>query len=293
MWSTLVHVEEPGLGETRQPTTSEYGLLGPPDPGFRLDRTPSSADLADLVERHWLTSWDLPDGRLGEVTLLPHPCLNLIFDGGVVMVAGVGRERFSYPYSGRGRVFGVKFRPGAFLPFLGEPVSRLTDGYRPLATLWGPDGAAALAAELGAAADLDALAAVAERHLRAHRPAPDEEVARVGEIVHVLLHDRSIRRVEEVAERFALSARSLQRLFHRYVGVSPKWVLQRYRLHEAAFRLAESATDPEAHPRWPEVAVELGYFDQSHFIRDFTRAVGIPPGAYVQACAEGRRPLRV
>jgi AraC-like DNA-binding protein len=108
----------------------------------------------------------------------------------------------------------------------------------------------------------------------------------VSRIVHALLYDRSINRVDDVTARFGLSARSLQRLFQRYVGVSPKWVLQRYRLHEAAARLAEGTSGT-----WAEVAVELGYCDQSHFIRDFTRAVGMTPVAYAVACARCQQPV--
>jgi AraC-like DNA-binding protein len=63
-------------------------------------------------------------------------------------------------------------------------------------------------------------------------------------------------------------------------------VLQRYRLHEAAARLAEGASGT-----WAEVAVELGYFDQSHFIRDFTRAVGMTPVAYADACNRRQEPV--
>jgi AraC-like DNA-binding protein len=280
-------VSETGLGQTRQvTTTSEYGILGIRDVDFHLDRVPASADLADLVERHWLVRWHLPEGRRASVTLLPHPCVNLVFDRGQVAIAGVGQERFTYEYSGEGRVFGVKFRPGAFLPFLGGPVSQLTGQAVPLATLWGADDARRFAGELATSADLDDLVAVAERHLRAHWPQPDLEVAIVGRIVHALLHDRSVSRVDDVSARFGLSARSLQRLFQRYVGVSPKWVLQRYRLHEAAARLAEGTGGT-----WAEVAVELGYFDQSHFIRDFTRAVGMTPVAYADACARGQAPV--
>ncbi|MGC9671251.1 AraC family transcriptional regulator [Planosporangium sp. 12N6] len=275
------------LGQTRQiATTSEYGILGVRDVDFYLDRMPASADLADLVERHWLVRWELPEGRRASVTLLPHPCVNLVFDRGHVAIAGVGRERFTYRYEGRGRVFGVKFRPGGFLPFLGGPVSPLTGQTWPLATLWGADAARRLADELARAAGLDELVEVAERHLRAHRPAPDREVTRVGRIVHALLHDRSVRRVDDVCVRFGLSARSLQRLFQRYVGVSPKWVLQRYRLHEAAARLADGTSGT-----WAEVAVELGYFDQSHFIRDFSRAVGMTPVAYADACVRRQAPV--
>ena len=42
---------------------------------------------------------------------------------------------------------------------------------------------------------------------------------------------------------------------------------------------------------WAEVAAELGYFDQSHFIRDFTAAVGMTPAAYADACRTHRAPV--
>ena len=255
---------------------------------FHVDRVPAAADLAEFVERHWLVRWDLPAGRRASVTLLPHPCVNLVFNQGEAMIAGVGREAFTYRYAGRGQVFGVKFRPGGFLPFLRRPVWHLTDQTRPLATLWGASDARLFARDLAAAeTDLNALVEVAERHLRAHWPPPDPEVARVGRIVHALLYDRSMTRVEDVAERFELSTRSLQRLFQRYVGVSPKWVLSRYRLHEAAARLAENTATTSA-----EVAAELGYFDQSHFIRDFTRTVRMTPQAYADACERRQAPVR-
>jgi AraC-like DNA-binding protein len=284
-------VSEAPLGHARHDhahlsTTTEYGVLGVRGVDFRLDRLPASADVADLVERHWLVQWDLPEGRRASVTLLPHPCVNLVLDRGQLAIAGVGRDRFTYEFTGRGHVFGVKFRPGAFLPFLRGRVSQLTDQVRPLATLWGTADAERLASDLAHAADLEDLAAVAERHLRAHWPDADPAVAQVGRIVHALLYDRSVARVDDVATRFGLSSRQLQRLFQRYVGVSPKWVLQRYRLHEAAARLTEGTSGT-----WAEVAVELGYFDQSHFIRDFTRAIGMTPVAYADACRRQQAPV--
>ena len=65
-----------------------------------------------------------------------------------------------------------------------------------------------------------------------------------------------------------------------YVGASPAWVIRRYRLQAAAARLtARPPADVRA------VAWELGYADQAHLIRDFRAAVGVTPGAYVQARA--------
>jgi AraC-like DNA-binding protein len=266
-------------------TTSEYGVLGVRTTGFSLDRFPPAADLADLVERHWLVSWELPPGRDGSVTLLPHPCVNVVLDGGRLAVSGVGRDRFTYAYRGSGRVFGVKFRPGAFLPFLHAPVSDITGAVLPAEQLWGP-AAAELAARMTAAPGVDEMVGLVEAFLRERRPPSDPQVELVGRIVAALLHDRTICRVDDVTERFNINPRTLQRLFQRYVGVSPKWVLRRYRLHEAAAVLAR-----EQHRPWAEVAAELGYFDQSHFIRDFTAAIGITPVAYAQACLRAEAPV--
>lgn len=82
-------------------------------------------------------------------------------------------------------------------------------------------------------------------------------------------------RVEDLAERLAVSVRTLQRLFRERVGVTPKWMLGRYRLHEAAERIAGGdVTD------WAALALDLGYFDQAHFIRDFGAVVGRTPADY-------------
>jgi len=79
-------------------------------------------------------------------------------------------------------------------------------------------------------------------------------------------------RVTDVAAHHEMSTRALQRLFRRYVGAGPKWVLQRYRLHSAAERIA--AGDRGG---WAEIAAGLGYADQAHFVRDFRMLVGVTP----------------
>lgn len=269
----------------RKPTTSEYGVLGGGPRDFRLTRIPPSPDLSGFLERHWTTEWNLPPGARSSVTLLPHPCVNLVLDSGRLVVSGVGKERFTHPLEGDGHVYGVKFRPGGFFPLFGTPVSELTGRVVPVEQLWGAE-ASRLERTLAGVRDLGALVRHTEEFLRARWPEPDPNVELVGDVVQALLCDRSITRVDDVTRRFGISARSLQRLFKRYVGVSPKWVLQRYRLHEAAARLAEGTSGT-----WAEVAVELGYFDQPHFIRDFVRAVGMTPLEYVDACARAEAPV--
>jgi AraC-like DNA-binding protein len=282
--------------DARIATTSEYGVLGvrtrfesrsaDDGPGrFTLDRYPPAEDLAGLVERYWVVSWEVPPGSEASITLLPHPCANVVLDRRLLTVSGVGRGRFTYTYRGVGGVFGIKFRPGGFLPFLGRPMSDITDTAFPAEHLWGAP-ADALAERMTTAPGLDNRVALVEEFLRERWPPPDPQVEFVQRIVAALLHDRTIARVDDVTEMFGVNSRTLQRLFQRYVGVSPKWVLRRYRLHEAAAVLAREQYRP-----WAEVAGELGYFDQSHFIRDFTAAIGMTPGAYAQACRRMEAPI--
>lgn len=118
---------------------------------------------------------------------------------------------------------------------------------------------------------------VAEAFLRERLPEWDENIVTVNRVVDLIAADREITRVADVAGRLHLNKRTLQRLFYRYVGVGPKWVIRRYRLHEAAHRLADGeAVD------WPEMALDLGYFDQAHFIKDFKAIVGMPPAEYAR-----------
>ena len=79
-----------------------------------------------------------------------------------------------------------------------------------------------------------------------------------------------------------VSLRTVQRLYSEYVGVGPKWVLQRYRLHEA---LAQLHQGPDTD--WARFALGLGYYDQAHFVRDFRAPVGRTPVRYERQRRDG------
>lgn len=235
-----------------------------------------SDELQYFVEHFWLVSWDFRGEEPYLVETLPHPSVHLVIEKGSARVGGVMRGKFSTLLAEEGRVFGIKFKPGAFHPFLGAPVSTLTDRQIPVVDLFGDDGKD-LEDEIVREEDDGSMVAIAERFLRARLPERDANVELVGNLVERILDDRSITKVEELAELAGMNTRTLQRLFSRYVGVSPKWVIQRYRLHEAVEQLA-----PGVPIDWPKLALDLGYFDQAHFIRDFKGIIGVPPSEYVR-----------
>jgi AraC-like DNA-binding protein len=223
-------------------------------------------ELLPFVEHFWTVTWDLAEPETAEV--LPHPSVQLTLEAGASRVTGVPRGRFVTRLAGRGRVLGTKFRPGGFRPFLGRPVATLTGRSLPLAEVFGA-AAAGLADRALAHDDPPAAFEVVQGFLLGLEPRPDLAIELVGRIAERAAADREVTRVAHLEDLFGLGARSLQRLFAEYVGVSPKWVIQRYRLHEAAERIADGGEID-----WADLAQELGYADQAHFIRDFRRLVG-------------------
>ncbi len=215
--------------------------------------------------------------------MLAHPNVHLMWEEPEPLVYGVQRGVFRRVPRGRGQALGVKFRPGAFRPFTSGPVAALADRAVPAAGIFGPE-AAALGGRILALDDLGEMAAPADRFLLDRLPErPDPRVARVAALVDRITARPQLFRVDALAEELDLPVRRLQRLFAEYVGASPGVphaegqgrVLRRARLHEAAAR-ADEGTDVD----WPALAADLGYADQSHFIRDFTGSVGAPPTRY-------------
>jgi AraC-like DNA-binding protein len=264
-----------------RPTASTRGILGPEAVGrvFSLRRSPPAADLAHLVERHWVVRWDLGDRPPYRQEVVTHPCVNLVFEPHGAAVFGVHRRRDVRMLSGHGWAVGVKFRPGGFSGFLGRPVHEITDRALSPAAVFG-DAGAALAADAAERADAADKIALAEAFLRARMPPPDPEVELVQAVVVDMLGVDPGSTVAQIARRHAVSTRTLQRLFRRHVGVGPKWVLRRYRLQEAAEQLAAGERSD-----WTRLALDLGYFDHAHFIRDFRAVVGRSPAEYEALCA--------
>ena len=86
-------------------------------------------------------------------------------------------------------MFAVKFRPGGFYPFAGFPISSLSDKTVELAEVFGADGEKLDRAVLAEDTD-DGRVAVIETFLRNRRPAPDDNVTRLAEMVYAVARER-------------------------------------------------------------------------------------------------------
>ncbi|WP_137988712.1 helix-turn-helix domain-containing protein [Streptomyces vilmorinianum] len=256
---------------------------------------PATPELRPYVDNYWFIDWDLSEPYASHV--VPHPSVNVVFqrygEDSSGEVSGIGLDLFTKKLTGVGRVCGVKFRPGGFRPFApARPVSAWTGRRVPLDEVFAGAGDASVAAVLTPETDHARVAAL-DAFLLAHGPEPDPQAVQAMALMELVRTDRTIRRVSELARTQGLSSRSLQRLFSQCVGVGPKWVILRHRIHDALERVesAESAGGAKAAKAqgaldWAGLAAELGYSDQAHLVRDFTATVGVPPTAYARRLSD-------
>ncbi|NHA67874.1 helix-turn-helix transcriptional regulator [Phycicoccus sp. CMS6Z-2] len=252
-----------------------------------LERHPVGEAVAPWAENHWGLAWDLPDGRWFASEVVPHPTANLTVErashprpnlppGERVVVTGVATRRFDVGIRGAGVVHGVRFRPGGLAALTGHHAAGWTDRTVPAREVL-PAGTVADLADDVLVDDPPAWREAAEAALAAVAAGrdPDPAYARLIGVVADMLEDRGLVTVADVAARHATSVRTLQRLFKRYVGVGPKWVLARYRMHDVV-----TALDAGYDGSLADLAHRHGWYDQAHFTRDFAALVGLPPGQY-------------
>ena len=246
-----------------------------------IHRYAPTPELAGLVRRYWMPVWSLPAGQRSEQRVLQYPVCLLVVSHEYDLLVGPSTGLSTQVLEGSGWALGTMLQPAAGALLRGASVDGLTDRAVPLTEAPGLDGAA-LVRRIRAAVGDDPVslegqqAAIAAVEAALQRLLPiDEEGELVNAIVEYVEGDSGVQRVGQVCEKFAIGERSLQRLTARRIGLSPKWLIQRRRLHEAAERLREVQK-----PDLARVAADLGYSDQAHFGRDFRTVTGLTPGEY-------------
>ena len=275
----LMAVDEPGprrIDPTERAHLKDTAGRTPP-----IARFAPRPDLADVVRRFWLPVWDLPAGAVSVQRVLQYPVCLLVVTAEYAVLVGPSLGLSSQRLSGSGWAMGTMLQPAAGELLLGGPVTAVTDRRVGLAQVPGLDGDG-LTRQVRRAMTADPHRAEAQRvAVQATEQALaglvplDEEGLLVNAIVDHVERDPEVQRVSQVCAKFSLTERTLQRMLARRIGLTPKWLVQRRRLHEAAQRLAGAPR-----PELARVAAELGYADQAHFGRDFRAATGLTPGQF-------------
>lgn len=242
---------------------------------FQLTRFEPSEDLNEQIEHHWMVLHDLGDRPPYTQKNLSHPSQHIVINPkGETGLFGAASGVFTYTQSGTGRVFGTKFRPGMFRPYFGRAVSALTDTCLPVETTF-DRSSAELSETFAGLNDPLQMAGRMEEMIRRKPVRADAKATRARAIVEYIEASPEVISAAGLAAQFGLTVRTLQRLFDDYIGLSPKWVIDRYRMLEAVEALNAGAADGLT-----ELAHRLGYFDQAAFNHAFEKLTGEAPSHF-------------
>ncbi|MGV7210871.1 DUF6597 domain-containing transcriptional factor [Oxalobacteraceae bacterium A2-2] len=236
--------------------------------------------------------------------VLPDNCVDILWQdsGGAGFAVGMMSRAIQVASGAPVRIVAVRFRPGAAGPFLGLPLHVLSDQRAGMEDVWGRSQAERLGDALWARdqddrARLDLVEAALLAHLRpggggpgygpgarfdAGRDTGTDPGAALGGAVLVARAlaaiDSSGGRlpVERLADSLGASRQHIAAQFRTHVGLTPKLYARIVR-----FRRAADALKAAQAPDWAALALECGYYDQSHLIHDFQEFSGSSPADFL------------
>lgn len=242
-------------------------------------RPPES--LRDLVECAWSLGGSVPPGLVQTSRVLPDGCMDIVFDFGAEpssdtargAVVGTMTRAEVFHTEGDLDVFGVRFLPGGAPRVLGTPAHELTDGSAELSH-WAGSEASFIVERLAHAGGFADRARILWRFL-AERASGAVGRLHVIRAADVLMHAHQDISMASLADEIGVSRRTVERAFTEEVGISPKLSARIGRFRRAVNILLD----------FPDMTLgraahASGYFDQSHFNREFRAFAGLSPSEW-------------
>jgi AraC-like DNA-binding protein len=195
------------------------------------------------------------------------------FSGAIV--SGASGRGFSPDTADATLIIGVHFKPGGAFPFLGLPAGDLADTHVDLETLWGPSAGRLRERLCEARSSAERFQLLQEALLSRLCQGVEQHYA-VSAALEMFGKNQAGPRVREAAKYLGLSQRRFIQVFKAEVGITPKLFSRIQRFQQTRTFIRQNPS-----PNWAALALDLGYFDQSHLIREFLEFSGLSPTDYL------------
>jgi AraC-like DNA-binding protein len=172
-------------------------------------------------------------------------------------------------------IIGVHFKPGGAFPFLGLPAGDIADTHVDLETLWGPSADRLRERLCEATTSAERFQLLQEALLSRLCHDVGQHYA-VSSALEMFGENHAGPTVREIAKTVGLSQRRFIQVFKAEVGMTPKLFSRIQRFQQTRTFIQQNPL-----PDWTALALDLGYFDQSHFIREFLEFSGLSPTDYI------------
>jgi AraC-like DNA-binding protein len=253
---------------------------------MRYSEIPSRPPLNHFVECFWMLEGDGPIPGGAPERILPDGCVELILNFGERFSQHQKNRRELQPRhflvgqmsgpilispTGAVQLLGIRFHPGGTAPFLRVPMNELTDQIAELGSLSGAFERELLMVSEYLSSLREKTSAIESVLIaRLLRGSYDSSASAVKLAARIVDSGGRVS-VDRLATGVGISSRQLERRFLREIGIGPK-LLGRIVRFQQVFRAVERVDSA-----WASIAVECGYYDQAHLIRDFNQFAGQTP----------------
>jgi AraC-like DNA-binding protein len=256
-----------------------------------LEAAPASG-LARLVKCYWSLELSAESEGVPE-PVIPDGCPEIVFnlaerfkrfgsDGREeiqpsAIIVGPMRQHVTLQPTGNIKLFGIRFFPAGAFPFLGFPFCELADRIEDLYSIWG-DGASRFEERLYESPSFAQCASVANSELlsRLRVSYAYDNIASVA--ANSILTSEGMIAVNSVSSALGISNRQLERKFNERIGISPK-VFSRIVRMQTVLKVLKADRDVNI----LDLALSQGFYDQSHFIKEFREFSGQTPTEFIYA----------
>ncbi len=191
-----------------------------------------------------------------------------------VWASGLRTEPITIPSGTDAEMMVIAFKKGRAAPFFPFPMQEIADSVVDADLVWG-SGLGVLRERLLGAGDTDERFRIVEDFLlREFRSKLDVDPC-VAFAVEQMTNTPDSINIAKMNDQIGYSQKHFIQLFRRAVGVTPKSYLKIMR-----FQKAVATIDASNEHDWRTIALDCGFYDQSHFISDFKHFSGFTPEQY-------------
>jgi AraC-like DNA-binding protein len=185
------------------------------------------------------------------------------------LVAGQMKKHFYIQNTGVVDVMGVKFRPTALTRLFSMDMYSLTDKVVGLEIVESDDAFHKRLSILSHHDRIDHFHHALEAYFSSAEPA-----GVVDRAVEIIVQNQGIITVSQLAAKVGAGERQLERLFKRYVGISPK-------MYARTIRFNYIFDNVKVEKDWMTIVEKSGFYDQPHFSKDFKSFTGEEPSSWM------------
>ena len=252
--------------------------------------TPSRL-LRPYVQSYWFFRRENPLRDSYQEYMHPRGGFGIIFNAGdplyldakavpePIFLDGANTVSRKVGFQGHVELIGIRFYEGGAYPFLGMPLDEFRNETSLPDALAGP-ALLRLYEHLLEAQSNTTRISLLEEWLAGRLVPGKARNLLVPASLKMLRESQGRLSIPDLARELAISQRQLDRLYQSQVGISPKQYAQLLRIDTA--RLALKKMNGPSEPSLARLAADLGFYDQSHFIREFSAVIGITPYAYLK-----------